>query len=75
MPLFPEWYAEGVLRGDPGLGVDLLRLMEMGLSAQKAGIQGVDTQHQIETNRKIRAVSEWLGGSGYKRYRVYGKDL
>ena len=60
---------------DRGLGVDLLLLMEMGLSAQEAGIQVVDTHHQMETNRKIRAVSEWLGGSVYKRYRVYQKAL
>jgi hypothetical protein len=64
-----------VRKKDRGLGVDLLLMMEMWMSAQKAGIQVVDTHHQLETNRKIRGNSEWLGGSVYKRYRVYGKDL
>jgi len=29
----------------------------------------------METNRKIRAVFEWLSGTLYKRYRVYRKNL
>jgi len=58
-----------------GLGIDLLLMMEMWMSARKAGIRVVDTHHQMETNRKIRSVSEWLGGTIYKRHRVYRKNL
>ena len=64
-----------IRKEDRGLGIDLLLMMDMWMSARQAGIRTVDTHHQLETNRKIRAVSEWLGGSVYKRYRVYGKDL
>jgi hypothetical protein len=58
-----------------GLGIDLLLMLEMWMSARKAGMRVVDTHHQMETNRKMRAVSEWLGGTVYKRHRVYRKDL
>lgn len=58
-----------------GLGIDLLLMMELWKSSRKAGMRVVDTHHQMETNRKMRAVSEWAGGTVYKRHRVYRKDL
>lgn len=58
-----------------GLGVELLLWMSLWDAARKAGMLLVDTHHQMETNRKIRAVSEWLSGSLYKRHRVYRKLL
>ncbi len=58
-----------------GLGIDLLLMMEMWNSARKAGMLLVDTHHQMENNRKIRAVSEWISGALYKRHRVYRKPL
>ncbi|MEW6669854.1 MAG: hypothetical protein AB1512_31985 [Thermodesulfobacteriota bacterium] len=64
-----------IRKEDRWLGIDMLLMMEMGMSAQKAGFRVVDTHHQMETNRKIRGMSEWLGGSVYKRHRVYGKDI
>lgn len=64
-----------IRQADRGLGVDLLLMMEMWRAALNAGMREVDTHHQLETNTKIRAVSEWLGGSVTKRYRVFGKDI
>ena len=64
-----------IRKEDRRLGIDMLLMMGMWMSAQKAGIRVVDTHHQMETNRKIRGGSEWLGGSVYKRYRVYQKNL
>jgi hypothetical protein len=58
-----------------GRGGDVLMMVAMGISAIKAGIRVVDTHHQMETNRKMRAVSELVGGEVYKRHRVYRKDL
>jgi len=54
---------------------DVLMMVAMGISAIKAGIQVIDTHHQMETNKKMRAVSELLGGEVYKRHRVFRKDL
>ena len=44
-------------------------------AADKAGIEIVDTHHQMETNKKMRAVSEMMGGKVYKRHRIYQKHL
>lgn len=58
-----------------GLGGDILLWMAMYRSAQKAGMKIMDSHHQMETNVKMRAVSEWAGGKLYKRYRVFQKWL
>jgi hypothetical protein len=58
-----------------GKGGDVLMMVAMGKAAIRAGMQVIDTHHQMETNKKMRAVSELLGGEVYKRYRVYRKDL
>lgn len=58
-----------------GKGGDVLMMVAMIMSAKKAGMRIVDTHHQMETNKKMRAVSELLGGEVYKRHRVYRKTL
>jgi hypothetical protein len=58
-----------------GKGGDVLMMVAMGMAAIRAGIRVVDTHHQMETNKKMRAVSELLGGEVYKRHRVYRKNL
>jgi len=58
-----------------GKGGDVLMMVAMIVSAKKAGMRIVDTHHQMETNKKMRAVSELLGGEVYKRHRVYRKTL
>lgn len=58
-----------------GKGGDVLMMVAMGMSVIQAGMQIIDTHHQMETNKKMRAVSELLGGEVYKRHRVYRKIL
>lgn len=58
-----------------GKGGDVLMMVAMGMSVIQAGMKVIDTHHQMETNKKMRAVSELLGGEVYKRHRVYRKAL
>jgi len=57
-----------------GLGADILQITAMSASLQKAGFELIDTHHQMETNKKMRAVFERLG-EVYKRFRVYRKEI
>jgi len=34
-----------------------------------------DSHHELETNTKMRAENERLGGGVYKRYRLFRKSL
>ena len=51
------------------LGVKVLE------SASKAGIEIMDTHHEMEGNDKIRSVMEGFGGKIYKKFRAFGKTL
>lgn len=35
----------------------------------------MDTHHEMETNLRVRAEMERMGGKIYKKYRVYQKTL
>ena len=65
----------GIKETSRGLGGDVLLWMAMYRSAQKAGMSVIDTHQQMETNKKMRAASEWAGGIPYKRHRVFQKKL
>ena len=58
-----------------GRGVDVLMGVSMFSSAQKAGLKIFDTHHEMESNLKIRAEMEKMGGVIHKRFRVYQKAL
>jgi hypothetical protein len=58
-----------------GRGIDVLLGMKTMESALKAGFEYVDSHHQLETNYKMRAEMERLGGKVYKRFRIYQKNL
>ncbi len=58
-----------------GRGLDVLMGVRMILSANKAGLETMDTHHELESNVKVRAEMERMGGKLYKRYRVYQKKL
>ena len=49
--------------------------VRMLASASKAGIEMMDTHHELETNIKVRAEMEKMGGTIYKRFRVFQKSL
>jgi len=44
-------------------------------SARSAGFQYLDSHHELESNRGIRAEMEAMGGVVYKRFRIYRKEL
>jgi len=44
-------------------------------SARKQGLQYIDSHLEMESNSKVRAEMEYMGGKVYKTYRVFGKSL
>jgi hypothetical protein len=58
-----------------GLGLDVLMGVAQIRSAQAAGFEIMDTHHEMESNVKVRAEMERMGGILYKKYRVYTKNL
>jgi hypothetical protein len=58
-----------------GRGLDVLMGTAMMHSAQEAGMEWMDSHHEMETNHKVRAEMERVGGKVYKRFRIYQKPL
>jgi hypothetical protein len=58
-----------------GMGLDVMMGVKMIQSAQAAGFEFMDTHHEMETNLKVRAEMERMGGQVYKKYRVFQKAL
>lgn len=58
-----------------GRGLDVLMGVKMLLSAHEAGLEIIDTHHEMESNVKVRAEMERMGGKIYKRFRVFQKEL
>lgn len=58
-----------------GKGLDVLMGVKMLESAWKQGKTVIDSHLELETNTKVRAEMEKMGGRVYKRFRIFGKDL
>jgi hypothetical protein len=58
-----------------GRGVDVMMGIKLIESAKKAGKVVIDSHLELETNVKVRAEMEKMGGQVYKRYRIYQKKL
>lgn len=58
-----------------GMGLDVLMGVKMIQSALEAGYEVMDTHHEMETNVKVRAEMERMGGKIYKKFRVFQKAL
>jgi hypothetical protein len=58
-----------------GKGLDVMMGVEMLKSAKALGKTTIDSHLELETNAKIRAEMEKLGGQVYKRFRVFSKTL
>jgi hypothetical protein len=56
-------------------GLDTIMGSAMLDSARKQGMQYIDSHLEMESNAKVRAEMEYMGGKVYKTYRVYGKEL
>jgi len=64
-----------VKEGYRGLGLDVLMGVKMLEAASSAGFEYLDTHHEMESNVKVRAEMEKMGGVVYKKFRVYQKSL
>lgn len=58
-----------------GKGLDVLMGVAMISSAYGAGMEFADTHHEMESNLRVRAEMEKMGGEIYKKYRVFQKEL
>jgi GNAT superfamily N-acetyltransferase len=58
-----------------GKGLDVLMGVKTILSAIEAGMEMMDTHHEMEANVKVRAEMERMGGVIYKKYRAFYKML
>jgi GNAT superfamily N-acetyltransferase len=66
----------GAIRPDyQGRGLDMLMGSRLLESAWKAGKTVMDSHLELETNLKVRAEMERMGGKVYKRYRIWEKEL
>ena len=58
-----------------GKGLDVMMGVKMMQSATAQGKTIIDSHLELETNTKVRAEMEKMGGVVYKRFRVFGKEL
>ena len=58
-----------------GKGLDVMMGIKMFESAYKLGKRIMDSHLELESNTKVRAEMEKVGGRVYKRFRVFGKSL
>jgi hypothetical protein len=65
----------GIRKDLRGRGIDAILGSATMAAAAAAGFRFVDTHHELEYNFKVRGEMEKLGGTIYKRLRIYGKDL
>jgi len=57
------------------IGLDTMLASAMLKSTQERRLELIDSHVVMETNTKMRAEVEKLGGKIYKRYRIFQKDL
>ena len=57
------------------MGLDVMMGVKMIESAPRPATRYMDTHHEMETNVKVRAEMERVGGKIYKKYRVFQKTL
>lgn len=58
-----------------GMGIDVLIAVRIINIAKKAGFKSIDSHLELESNWKMRAENEKLGGTVYKKYRIFQKNL
>jgi GNAT superfamily N-acetyltransferase len=56
-------------------GLDTIMGSAMLESARRGGLDCIDSHLEMESNSKVRAEMEYMGGKVYKVYRLYGKPL
>ena len=66
----------GAVREDHrGKGLDAVMGSKMIESAHAGGFEYIDSHLELESNTKVRAEMEKMGGEIYKRYRIFQKSI
>lgn len=65
----------GIKEEHRGKGIDMIFGREMTKSLIAAGVEILDSHHELETNTQVRAEMERQGGQVYKKYRIFQKKL
>jgi hypothetical protein len=65
----------GIKPSHQGTGLDVLMGVKMLESAAKRGIKKINSHLELETNLKVRAEMEKMGGEVCKKHRIYKKSL
>jgi len=65
----------GILKEYRGQGIDVLMGARILNSAISRGMKTIDSHLVLETNQRMRAEYERLGGRIIRRFRIYQKDL
>jgi GNAT superfamily N-acetyltransferase len=58
-----------------GRGIEIIMGIKEMESARKTGKTVMDSHLELETNTKVRAEMERMGGVVYKKYRIFQKEL
>lgn len=53
----------------------LMMITSLQTSCRSRGMEDVEMSWILESNRGVRNIIESIGGTPYKRYRIYGKEL
>lgn len=56
-------------------GLDTIMGSALLESAREQNMQYIDSHLEMESNSKVRAEMEYMGGEVYKTYRIFGKPL
>jgi hypothetical protein len=65
----------GINPAHQGKGLDVIMGTKMLQSASKRGIRLINSHLELESNMKVRAEMERMGGKVCKTYRIYRKSL
>lgn len=58
-----------------GQGLDVIMGVRMLETARERGMEFIDSHLELETNTRMRREMERMGGTVYKRYRIFQKPL
>jgi len=61
--------------GRLGATLALMMITSLQTPARKQGMEDVEMSWILETNKGVRNIIESIGGTPYKRYRIYQKEL
>jgi GNAT superfamily N-acetyltransferase len=70
-----DLFLGGIREDFRGRGIDVMLGAAIMRSAIEAGFTGIDSHREMETNLKMRAEMERVGGQVIKRFRVFQKPL